>query len=153
MHSQKQRQDKEITQLPELQLPSALRSLSTLVTSTRDFYMSTTCVTHTHPNMSEHIKLTQTRYSQFLVVEHGLKTSKDSSHQQVPLLILNYSLHVHYVLIISHSSPNNQDTSTLPKSITEKLKAGYFSKLSIISTSVKNCTRIDCNSILTAVKV
>lgn len=68
------------TQLPELQLPSALRSLSTLVTSTQDFYVSTTCVTHTHPNMSEHIKLTQTRYSQFLVVEHGLKTSKDSSH-------------------------------------------------------------------------
>lgn len=60
------------------------------------FLLSTTWVTHSHPNMSEHIKVTQTRYFQFLVVKHGLKTSKDSSHYQLPLLTLNYSLHVHW---------------------------------------------------------
>lgn len=56
-------------------------------------------------------------------------------------------------LSTSHSSPNNQDLSMLLKSVTEKLNAGYFSKYNIIPTSVKNCTRIDCNSILTVMEV
>lgn len=94
MHLQKQSGQENI-QLPELQLSSAPLSVSTHVMSTQDFYVSTTWVTPSHPNMSEHIKLTQTRYFQFLVVKHGLKTSKDSSSYQVPLLTLNYSLHIH----------------------------------------------------------
>lgn len=68
------------TQPPELQVSSAPLSLPTLVRSTQDWYVSTTCVTHPHLSMSEHIKLTQTRYSQFFAVQHGLKTSMDSSH-------------------------------------------------------------------------
>lgn len=70
----------ENIQLPELQLSSAPISLSTLAMGTQDIYTSTTCVTHSHSNMGEHITLTQTKHFQFLVVEHGLKTSQDSSH-------------------------------------------------------------------------
>lgn len=68
----------ENTQLPELQLSSAPnKPLYTFHGHSGFLHEYNLC---NSPNMSEHIKLTQTRYSQLLVVEHGLKTSQDSSH-------------------------------------------------------------------------
>lgn len=79
MHLQKQSQDKKIHSCQSCSSPGPPKSLYTCHGHS-GFYMSTTCVTHSHPNMSEHIEPTQTRYSQLLVVEHGLKTSQDPSH-------------------------------------------------------------------------
>lgn len=61
--------------LPELQLSSAPINLSTICHEHSGFSLEYN-LRNSHPNVSEHTKLTQTRYSQLFVVEHGLKTQR-----------------------------------------------------------------------------